>query len=51
MERTIHCKWDHGETALGMDEDGRGPSVVLLPALSSISTRREMYPLFERLSR
>src|SRR6516162_9590235 len=33
-----------------MDEDGHGRSVVLLPALSSISTRREMYPLFERLS-
>ena len=50
MERTIRCKWEHGEIALGMDEAGSGPSVVLLPALSSISTRREMQPLFERLS-
>jgi len=50
MERTIRCKWDNGEIALGMDEAGHGRSIILLPALSSISTRREMYPLFERLS-
>jgi pimeloyl-ACP methyl ester carboxylesterase len=50
LERTIHYKWERGEVALGVDEDGDGRSVVLLPALSSISTRREMYPLFERLS-
>ena len=50
VERTIRCKWEHREIALGMDEVGDGPSVVLLPALSSISTRREMHPLFERLS-
>jgi pimeloyl-ACP methyl ester carboxylesterase len=50
MERTISCKWEHSEIALGMDEAGSGPSLVLLPALSSISTRREMFPLLERLS-
>jgi pimeloyl-ACP methyl ester carboxylesterase len=50
MERTIHRQWEHGEITLGMDEAGSGRSVVLLPALSSISTRREMRPLFERLS-
>jgi pimeloyl-ACP methyl ester carboxylesterase len=33
-----------------MDEAGTGPSVVLLPALSSISTRQEMLPLLDRLS-
>lgn len=49
MERTIHCRWERGETTLGMDEAGNGSSVVLLPALSSISTRREMHPLFESL--
>jgi pimeloyl-ACP methyl ester carboxylesterase len=49
MERTIRCRWQSGEIALGMDEAGSGRSVVLLPALSSISTRREMRPLFERL--
>ncbi len=32
-ERTIRWKWDHGEIELGMDEDGQGRSVVLLPAL------------------
>jgi hypothetical protein len=36
LERTIHWKWERGEIALGMDEGGNGPSVVLLPALSSI---------------
>ena len=33
-----------------MDEAGSGPSVVLLPALSSISTHAEMRPLFETLA-
>jgi hypothetical protein len=33
-----------------MDEAGSGPSVVFLPALSSISTRAEMRPLFDRLA-
>jgi pimeloyl-ACP methyl ester carboxylesterase len=32
-----------------MDEAGNGASVVLLPALSSISTREEMLPLLDRL--
>jgi pimeloyl-ACP methyl ester carboxylesterase len=35
---------------LGMDQAGAGPSVVLLPALSSISTRAEMRPLFDQLA-
>jgi hypothetical protein len=38
------------EVALGMDDAGNGPTVVLLPALSSISTREEMRPLFDRLA-
>jgi pimeloyl-ACP methyl ester carboxylesterase len=50
MMRTIHCKWEATEVTLGMDEAGSGRSVVLLPALSSISTRAEMRPLFERLA-
>jgi len=33
-----------------MDEAGSAPSVVLLPALSSISMRAEMRPLFETLA-
>jgi pimeloyl-ACP methyl ester carboxylesterase len=35
---------------LAVDWSGQGPLVLLLPALSSISTRREMHPLQERLS-
>jgi pimeloyl-ACP methyl ester carboxylesterase len=35
---------------LGLEEAGSGPSVVLLPALSSISTREEMHPLSDRLA-
>jgi hypothetical protein len=34
---------------LGADWSGQGPLVLLLPALSSISTRFEMCPLQERL--
>jgi pimeloyl-ACP methyl ester carboxylesterase len=34
---------------LAVDWSGQGPLVLLLPALSSISTRREMRPLQERL--
>jgi pimeloyl-ACP methyl ester carboxylesterase len=33
-----------------MDEAGHGPGVILLPSLSSISTRAEMYPLLDRLA-
>jgi pimeloyl-ACP methyl ester carboxylesterase len=40
-----------GETIeLGLDWSGQGPAVLLLPTLSSISTRREMQPLQQRLS-
>jgi pimeloyl-ACP methyl ester carboxylesterase len=45
----IRWKWGN-EITLGVDEAGKGPSVVLFPALSSISTREEMLPLFDRLS-
>jgi len=48
--RTIHYSWNDIVTTVGMDEAGSGPSVVLLPALSSISTRAEMRPLFETLA-
>lgn len=43
-----HC--DGQELTLGMDRVGSGPTVLLLPALSSISTRREMAPLQARLA-
>lgn len=38
------------KVTLGVDEAGKGRSIVLLPALSSISTRAEMRPLFDRLA-
>jgi len=47
---TIRYSWENLVTTVGMDEAGTGPSVVLLPALSSISTRAEMRPLFETLA-
>jgi pimeloyl-ACP methyl ester carboxylesterase len=50
MTRTIYWKWESDDFPLGMDEPGDGPSVVVLPALSSISTREEMLPLSDRLS-
>jgi len=49
--RTLDWNW-RGETIrLGIDSSGTGPKVLLLPALSSISSRREMHPLQERLAR
>ncbi|HYY36555.1 MAG TPA: alpha/beta hydrolase, partial [Xanthobacteraceae bacterium] len=48
--RTLEWNW-RGETLrLGADASGSGPKVLLLPALSSISSRREMHPLQERLA-
>ena len=50
--QTEEIAWSwRGETIrIGIDWLGSGPSVLLLPALSSISTRREMRPLQECLS-
>jgi len=42
--------WRGRSINLGFDTSGQGPTLLLLPALSSISTRREMWPLQERLS-
>jgi pimeloyl-ACP methyl ester carboxylesterase len=50
MAKTIRRKWEGAEVTLGIDEAGSGRSIVLLPALSSISTRAEMRPLFDRLA-
>jgi pimeloyl-ACP methyl ester carboxylesterase len=48
--RILEWNW-RGETLrLGADASGSGPKVLLLPALSSISSRREMRPLQERLA-
>ena len=49
--QTANLAWTWGGQSLGIgvDTGGEGPTVLLLPALSSISTRREMRPLQERL--
>jgi pimeloyl-ACP methyl ester carboxylesterase len=48
--RTLEWTWRGQPIRLGLDAIGTGPKVLLLPALSSISTRREMQPLQERLA-
>jgi len=47
--RQLHWSWQGRALSLGVDEAGSGASVLLLPALSSISTRREMHPLMKLL--
>ncbi|MCL2430332.1 MAG: alpha/beta hydrolase [Alphaproteobacteria bacterium] len=42
--------WQGAAVRLGVTRMGAGPPVLMLPALSSISTRREMRPLQERLA-
>jgi pimeloyl-ACP methyl ester carboxylesterase len=48
--RDFQWSWRGQDLVLGLDEAGAGPLVLLLPALSSISTRGEMRPLMERLA-
>ena len=47
----ISWRCDGCDLSIGIDRAGTGPTVLLLPALSSISTRGEMRPLQERLER
>ena len=47
---TLEWNWRGKAIRLGADASGDGPKVLLLPALSSISTRREMRALQERLA-
>ncbi len=49
-EQTITWSWNGTEVTLGLSREGVGPRALLLPALSSISTRREMAPLQSRLA-
>ena len=49
--RTLQWEWDGHTVYLGADSTGANPQVLLLPALSSISTRHEMRPLQARLAR
>jgi pimeloyl-ACP methyl ester carboxylesterase len=46
----IEWNWKNEAVQVGVDRLGSGPTALLLPALSSISTRREMRPLQERLA-
>jgi pimeloyl-ACP methyl ester carboxylesterase len=48
---TIAWGFADQQITLGFDRLGDGPLVLLLPALSSISTRHEMRPLQERFAR
>jgi pimeloyl-ACP methyl ester carboxylesterase len=48
--RQVLWCWQGQDITLGVDEAGDGPPVLLLPALSSISTRHEMRPLIQGLA-
>lgn len=50
VTRTVSYTAATTRLTLGVDEAGAGRSVLLLPALSSISTRAEVRPLLERLA-
>jgi pimeloyl-ACP methyl ester carboxylesterase len=49
-DETISWRWRHAAVDLGISSRGDGPTVLMLPALSSISTRRELAPLQQRLA-
>jgi len=46
----IEWSWQGNAIRLGVTRMGSGPAVLMLPGLSSISTRGEMRPLQERLA-
>jgi pimeloyl-ACP methyl ester carboxylesterase len=46
----IDWAWQGATVRLGVTRMGAGLTILMLPALSSISTRREMQPLQERLA-
>ncbi len=50
QEQRISWRWRDDAIDLGLSIRGEGPTVLMLPALSSISTRREMAPLQQRLA-
>jgi pimeloyl-ACP methyl ester carboxylesterase len=50
VARRIQWQWEGAIVPLAVDQAGAGPSVVLLPALSSISRRSEMRPLLDQLA-
>jgi len=46
----LEFNWRDKTIHVGMDCRGQGPTILMLPALSSISTRSEMRPLGEQLA-
>jgi pimeloyl-ACP methyl ester carboxylesterase len=50
ITRELRWSWQGREIVVGLDAAGTGPLLLLLPALSSISTRAEMHPLMARLA-
>ena len=50
MNDTIDWRWQGETLRLGVTRLGEGPTILLLPAFSSISTRGEMRPLQELLA-
>ncbi|MGH7246686.1 MAG: hypothetical protein ACREH9_01145 [Pseudomonadota bacterium] len=48
--RELVWSWQDREIVLSLDEAGEGRLILLLPSLSSISTRSEMHPLMARLA-
>ena len=48
---TLEWNWRGANIRLDIASSGTGPALLLLPALSSISTRHEMGPLAELLAR
>src|SRR5271155_3959861 len=46
----INWSWRGKSIEVGIDTRGDGPTILMLPALSSISTRSEMRPLAEHLA-
>ena len=50
MPEVLNWNWRGQDIQLGFDVRGEGPTIVMLPALSSISSRCEMYPISKHLS-
>ena len=47
---SLEFNWRDKTVHVGIDCRGQGPTILMLPALSSISTRSEMRPLGEQLA-
>jgi pimeloyl-ACP methyl ester carboxylesterase len=50
MQQTLTWTWQNWRIEIGFELCGSGPIVLMLPALSSISTRGEMRPLADLLA-